>query len=57
MATEHAAINIAAEKRAVNLFIVMVFNTVKLVLQSPQKMRGDFTYLHTFVINITVMKM
>ena len=57
MATEHAAIKIAAEKRAVNLFMVMVFNAVKLVLQSPQKMRYNFIYLHTFVINITVMKM
>ena len=37
--------------------MVMVFNAVKLVLQSPREMRYNFTYLHTFVINITVMKM
>jgi hypothetical protein len=57
VATVHAAIKIAAEKRAVNLFIECVFNAAKLVITPQQNFRCNFTYLHTFVTNITVMKM
>ena len=57
VATEHAAIKIAAEKRAVNLFMVIVFNAVKLVQHFQKRMRHNFTYLQTFVMNIAVMKM
>ena len=57
VATVHAAIKIAAEKRAVNLFIEFVLDAAKLVISRQQRLRCNSTYLHTFVINMTVMKM